>query len=133
MPSRPQVLAAWLAHSLSGSVPARTGAQRPLATPVLVIEQALHRLLQAVSQQNPSTQLPEAQSDPALDGSQAAPTGLIERQRPLPVSQNVPPTQSPSDTQLALQVVAFAQLKVARAGLDRGLRAGAGTVAARAG
>ena len=133
MPSRPQLLAAWLAHSLSGSVPARTGAQRPLAAPVLVIEQAVHRLLQAVSQQKPSTQLPEAQSDPALDGSQAAPTGLIERQRPLPVSQNVPPTQSPSDTQLALQAVALAQLKLPGQDSTGGFAQVAGTVAARAG
>ena len=48
------------AHSLSGSVPAVTGRQRPSAAPVLTFEQALQAAPQADSQQMPSTQLPVA-------------------------------------------------------------------------
>jgi hypothetical protein len=48
------------AHSLSGSVPAVTGRQRPSATPVLTFAQALQRVAQADSQQTPSTQSPLA-------------------------------------------------------------------------
>ena len=48
------------AHSLSGSVPPVTGRHRPLAAPVLALEQALQRSAQADSQQTPSTQSPLA-------------------------------------------------------------------------
>ena len=56
VPSRPQKLAVSGAHSLSGSCPAGTAAQWPLAWPVFAIEQALHLPVQGPSQQNPSAQ-----------------------------------------------------------------------------
>ena len=56
MPSSPQLEASAAVHSLSGSLPAVMGRQRPSAAPVLVLAQALQRPVQAVSQQTPSTQ-----------------------------------------------------------------------------
>jgi hypothetical protein len=56
------------AHSLSGSVPAATGAQVPSAVPVLAALQARHVPAQSVSQQTLSMQKPESHSVPALQG-----------------------------------------------------------------
>jgi hypothetical protein len=58
-PSRWQLDVASVGHSLSGSVPFEIARQRPLAWPVLVIEQAMQSVPHPFSQQYPSTQAPD--------------------------------------------------------------------------
>ena len=88
-------------HSLSGSVPAVTGRQRPLAAPVLTFEQALQAAPQADSQQTPSTQLPDAHwlaavhEPPLVWGAMQCPVA----------EQKVVDEQSAFDTQDVLQDV----------------------------
>jgi hypothetical protein len=72
-PSRPQLDCVSCGHSLSGSVPAEIGLQKPSPWPVFAFEQAKQPPLQADSQQKPSTQLPPEHSPAA---AQAAPTPL---------------------------------------------------------
>jgi hypothetical protein len=85
-PSRPQPETAACAHSLSGSVPPVTGRQRPLAWPVLALEQAAQLPAHAVSQQTASAQKPLAQS---VAVAQTAPFAA-------PIGESVPPSAGPS-------------------------------------
>jgi hypothetical protein len=101
VPVRPQVLASLAAHSLSGSVPAATGAQVPSVWPVLVCEQAMQLPAQAWSQHRPSTQLPLRQS---VATEQAAPICWGGAQ--CPAMQLLPSAQSVLLEQLVLHEVA---------------------------
>ena len=63
-PLVPQLAAPWSAHSLSGSAPVATARHVPFLpaapSPCLLALHAMHVPAHAVSQQNPSTQLPFA-------------------------------------------------------------------------
>lgn len=59
MPSLPQEFVESTPHSESGSVPATIGRHRPLLAPVFAVTHARHVPPQALSQQTPSTQMPE--------------------------------------------------------------------------
>src|SRR5205823_7209985 len=89
--SSPQLEATSAVHSLSGSLPAAIGRQRPLAAPVLVVAQALHRPVQADSQQTPSTQKLLGQSVGATQGPPLPPSGRTS----LPASV-IPPSAAAS-------------------------------------
>ena len=84
-PSFPQLAAPWSAQWFSGSAPAGTSMHRP-SLPAIAHERQVPS--QAVAQQTPSTQKPDAQSDAA---AQAAPGGLGPQ---LPFTHAAPPTQS---------------------------------------
>src|SRR5580692_8486593 len=93
MPSNPQLVCVSAAHSLSGSLPAVTGRQRPSAAPVLALAQALQRPAQAVSQQTPSTQNPLRQSVAALQRPPLPPStrlSLPASVAPLPAAASMP-------------------------------------------
>jgi hypothetical protein len=97
-PSVPQPICEVAAHSMSGSVPFETPRQRPFAWPVLAIEQAMHSVLHADSQQNPSTQLLEVHW---LFSVQAEPSGSVVPQ--LVPTHRKPVAQWESMLQLVLQ------------------------------
>jgi hypothetical protein len=75
-PSSPQVETSSAVHSPSGSVPAVTARQRPLAAPVLAFAQALQAPLHADSQQTPSTQLPVVHSTELAHAAPCALSGV---------------------------------------------------------
>jgi hypothetical protein len=89
------------AHSLSGSVPDARKAQLPFAPPLFAAEQARQAPAHVVSQQYPSTQLPEAHS---LEFAHALPCASFASHDD-PLHQN-PVTQSASPVQVDLQAVA---------------------------
>jgi hypothetical protein len=69
-PVVPQVEAGELAHSLSGSVPFTMGPQTPFAPlPFFAAVQASHTPLQAVLQQTPSVQRPDAHCESMAHGN----------------------------------------------------------------
>jgi len=84
MPSLPQVDGVACVQSLSGSVPSLTPRQRPSAWPVLAFTQALQAVVQADSQQTPSTQNPLPHAAAAV---QAVPL-------PAPLGVSVPASAS---------------------------------------
>jgi hypothetical protein len=106
VPSRPHSLEVSTEHSVSGSVPAETGRQRPLEAPVLAEEQAMQEPVQAFSQQKPSAHVPETHS---LAVKQLPPVAFLPTQVP-PGPQVFPVRQSLSDTQEGLQAVPEAQM-----------------------
>jgi hypothetical protein len=101
VPSRPQLEAGSAGHSLSGSVPAVIGRQRPSAAPVREAEQAAQEPAQADSQQTPSTQKPLVHS---ADPPQAAPFAFTDTH--WPAMQKLPVVQSAFEAHVVLQAVA---------------------------
>ena len=87
-------------HSVSGSVPALTGAQVPSDEPVLLWTHAWHCPLHGVLQQTLSTQLPDWHSEPRLHGW---PLGRGGTQ--LPPWQTKPGAQGSKLLQLEAQLV----------------------------
>jgi hypothetical protein len=71
-------------HSLSGSVPTFTPRQRPSLAPVLAAGHPLQLPVQVLSQQTPSTQLPDWQASAWVH---AAPVAALARQLPVLVLQ----------------------------------------------
>ena len=72
MPSWPQLACVSCEHSLSGSVPATIGRQNPSPADVFAFEQAAQALVQADSQQTPSTQLLLEQSSAVVQATPSA-------------------------------------------------------------
>jgi hypothetical protein len=93
-PSLPQLAAPWSVQWFSGSVPAGTSMHCP-SLPAIAHERQVPP--QAVAQQTPSMQKPEAQSAAAVH---AAPGGLGPQ---LPFTHAAPPTQSALLAQSARQ------------------------------
>jgi hypothetical protein len=77
-----------------------------LVVPVFAAEQAMQVPAQALSQQNPSTQLPSRHS---LAAEHVAPVAFLPMQEP--PEQMLPVKQSPSTVQVVLQAEVDAQTK----------------------
>lgn len=88
------------AHSLSGSLFARTLVHVPSAVPVFAAEQAWQLPVHALPQHTPSTQCPLPHCTSA---EHAPPRGKVCTQRP--PEQNAPALQSANVRQLVLHVV----------------------------
>lgn len=107
VPSNPHVLLVSRVHSASGSVPVVTSRQYPSATPVFAREHATQVPVHALSQQNPSTQLPDWHW---LLPLHAVPMPFLPPQTP--AMQAFPTRQSASVAQAVLQTVADAQTRL---------------------
>jgi hypothetical protein len=102
-PSRSQLAAVSVGHSLSGSLPLAMLPHAPLAPePFFAAEQAWHGPAHGASQQVPSTQLPVVHCEPAL---QAAPVAWSGRHAPVLRLHQLVATQSASTLQVVRHAV----------------------------